>query len=527
MDSRQKERLFPSVRPSEPRSIPLSILDATVARFSPTGAIWMFDTPTDATPSHDLVSLLRSSLVSTLNFYPHWAGQLQWAPIREDGGHCHRFNRPMVSYGALSDPGAEFAIVHHDQALEGLVPTAAERIAGKGAWLATDFRQQSYISDTQLALYNLCDYDGLPSITVQVNTFACGSYAIGVQLAHPLADAQALMVFMHQWAATSREQRGHPGKSVFGLPVFDPAKLDSHAAGNIDSGAADDALISLARAQPMHRYDWWETSAPGYPKFLIPTTEASKPPAESLARAPVSPSTSLISPPTAPPWHTWEMELPVSHVQLHFTPSEILKMRRTAMGVQPGHPVISRLDSLLAHLWGLINRARRHSHSDEPVYLNVSLGVRARVSPPLPDSFIGSPIILGYIQAPGSVASQHSLGEKAAQIRKTLQGFTPDVVAAVLHDAAHEISPQRLWQAFAGNRHTLVTSWMRLQVYDVDFIGTGKAPRYVHAAMPKIDGCVQLMDTSEADGGGFDISLYLETEAMKRLLADESLRAYA
>ncbi|KAF3480963.1 uncharacterized protein GIQ15_06310 [Arthroderma uncinatum] len=399
MDSRRKERVFPSVRPSKPTSTPLSILDATVARFSPTGTIWMFDATTEATPSQALVSRLRSSFVSTLNSYPQWTGQLHWTPVRKGGGHCERFNRPMITYGTHSDPGAEWTILHHEKALEQLVPTAAERISGKGAWMGTDFRQEDYISDTRLALYNLRDYEGLPGMTVQINTFTCGSYAIGVQLAHPLADAQALMVFVHQWAAASREQHGHPGHSFMGSPVFDPAKLDAHAAGNIDSDVADGALTSLARALPMHRYDWWETSTPGYPEFLIPTTEASKPPAEVLAGPP--------SPSTSPPWHTWKLDLPVSHVQLHFSPSEILNMRSAAREFQPGRPDISRLDSLLAHLWSLINRARGHSQSDEAVYLNISFGARSRVSPPLSDSFIGSPIFLGYVQAPGSTASMH------------------------------------------------------------------------------------------------------------------------
>lgn len=49
--------------------------------------------------------------------------------------------------------------------------------------------------------------------------------------------------------------------------------------------------------------------------------------------------------------------------------------------------------------------------------------------------------------------------------------FTPEAMGTMLHDVAHEVSPQRLWQAFLGTQHTLVTSWLRFHVYQVDFCG--------------------------------------------------------
>jgi hypothetical protein len=98
--------------------------------------------------------------------------------------------------------------------------------------------------------------------------------------------------------------------------------------------------------------------------------------------------------------------------------------------------------------------------------------------------------------------------------------FTPEKVGAMLHDAAYEISPQRLWQAFLGTRHVLVTSWLRLKVYEVDFVGNGNRPRYVHAVLPKLDGEVQVME-SGVDDNGVDVALYLEEEVMERFLAEQ------
>jgi hypothetical protein len=56
-------------------------------------------------------------------------------------------------------------------------------------------------------------------------------------------------------------------------------------------------------------------------------------------------------------------------------------------------------------------------------------------------------------------------------------------------------------------------------MYDVGFVGD--RPRYVHAIMPKMDGCVQIMDSAIEDGG-MDVALYLDKEAMKELLGDWS-----
>ncbi|KAH6674972.1 transferase family-domain-containing protein [Halenospora varia] len=513
--TQETTRLFPSPRISKTVSTPLSILDATVARFSATGAIWLFD----GAGAHDekfcIEDLLKSSFVETLNSFPQWAGQLQWSPFREGGSHSERFNRPLLVYGSPNDPGVEWIVANHSQTIESLVPQSKERASNNGIWMATDFPQKMFLSETPLALYNLKECIGLPGMTVQINKFNCGSYAIGIKMAHPLADAQALMVFMHQWAAASRALNGHPEKaqSPMGAPVFDPAVLDSLAAGNIDATSVDAKLSSEARSLPLHRFDWWATEAPGYPTFLIPTTETSKPPPESLAA-------SALSPAVPAPWNTWDLMLPVEQAQIHFSEPELLRLRDSARATRPD---ISRLDALLAHIWALINRARGHAESEGDVFLNITLGARSRIEPKLPDSFIGSPLFLAYIQSPGTFASSPSLSKTATSIRETISLFTSDKVAAMLHDAAHEVAPQRVWQAFLGNNHTLVTSWMRLGVYDVDFEGTGRGPRYVQAVMPKMDGCVQVM---ESEGGGVDISLYLEKEAMLRLVVDGELRAY-
>ena len=511
----EKTRLFPSSRPQQPISAPLSILDATVVRYAPTGAIWLFEHIPEGVSETEFLDRLRSSFVDALNDSPHFAGQLQWAPVRPSGLHTERFNRPIIIYGDEKDPGVEWSVVRHSSiSLQSLAPPASERASGKGVWIGDEFAQSLFLSNTSLPLHDLRECEGLPAVQIQLNLFNDGGYGIGIKMAHALADAQALMVFVHHWAAQSRKSFSFTDtSSLMDAPIFNPALLDARAAGDIDGPAADPALVSAARQLPLHRFDWWRTNAPGYPPFSIPTTENSKPSAEALSQLELSPSTSA-------PWLTWDFSRPVRYTQLHYPGPELDRLKEQARA--NGRLDISRLDALLAHIWAAINHARGHDKSTEDVFLNLTLGVRARVSPPLPDSFMGSPLFLAHIKSSGASACTSSVGQTASKIRETMLRFTPDAVGAMLHDAAHEVSPQRLWQAFLGTQHTLVTSWLRLKVYQVDFVGSKRQPRYVHAVMPKMDGCLQVMDPG-VDDGGVDIALYLDAEAMEKLLVDRQL----
>ncbi|KAK1978455.1 hypothetical protein LZ30DRAFT_800175 [Colletotrichum cereale] len=216
-----------------------------------------------------------------------------------------------------------------------------------------------------------------------------------------------------------------------------------------------------------------------------------------------------------------------NHVQIRFTADELTRMKEAAQLSLPDNLKslrISRLDATLGHVWTLMNRARGHRGHNERVYMDITLGLRDRVSPALPGNFVGSPLLIGYIEKTGDEAASEELGSAAGAIRHMMSRFTPDAVAAYIHDAAYEVSPQRLWQGFVGTRHTIVTSWVRAKTYVLDFLGTGDWARYVQGVMPKIDGLVQIMDVAGTED--FDVSLYMGHDAIDRLVKDPLLRRY-
>lgn len=542
-----RERVFPATfTPAETRTVTrLSIVDASVTRFSTCAAVWLYN-PTQASQDSTLHNdRLRQALRETLDDYRHFAGQLRWATkddVRPGDLNPRHVGRPLVSYGSPADPGVELVYAEYDRPLLGeVVPSPQDRRTAQKTWVATDFPQDELLPRCRLAFNSsLAEFDGLPGMAVQITRFGCGGWAVGVMMSHCLADAVCLLRFVHAWAERSRmlvAGGGRPAASEGRLPkpVFEPGLLDQHA-GLTGSLEPDADKVALARSLPMHRYDWWATDAPGYPSWATASSDATKPKPEDREGMRLSPS-------TFPPWPTWSISAPVEHVQIRFGADEVARIKRAAQDALPAdqrqhqqeNPPISRLDALLAHMWILINRARKHYDTGEMVYLDVTLGLRTRLSPPLPDSFAGSPILLGHVARRGvdvcsSAAARDDglLGTIAVEIRRMMALFTPAAVGAYLHDAAHEVSPQRLWQAFLGSRHTLVTSWVRAGAYEVDFCGDGNGgtkPVYVQGKMPRMDGVLQVMDVGE-DTGDFDVSLCLEKGAMGRLLGDELLRMY-
>jgi hypothetical protein len=512
-DTNNSSRLFPTPRLSKVTSIPLSILDSTCARFSDTGAIWLFNASNDSRDEGVLIDHVKSSFVQTLNDFPQWAGQLHWAPFRPGGGHTERFNRAMITYGSDADPGVEWDVARHDFTVQSIVPTSDNLGLGDFFWDGGAFPQQDLLSPGKAALSNLKDFQGLPCVLVRISLLACGGYGVGIRIAHPLADAVSLMTFVHRWSAYARS--GTSSSSLFADPVFNPAALDARAAGDIDAAAVDADLAATARTLPINRFSWWDTHVPGYSPWLVASTQNSVPPPDVLAQ-----SATGVSPATTAPWHTWDLTRSVSYGLVHFSGAELRALQQVARNYSSGggEAVLSRTDALMAHVFRLVNRARaRYALADgDEVFLNVTLDARRRVAPPLPATLIGSPLFLAHVKGAAARVREAPLGALAAGLRGVVGGFSPPAVAALLHDAAHEVSPQRLWGGFMGSRHVIATSWQRLRVYEVGFEkgGGGEArPAYVHAVMQKCDGIVAILDSAVPDEG-VDLAVYLDAEAM-------------
>ncbi|CEJ60710.1 hypothetical protein PMG11_09273 [Penicillium brasilianum] len=533
------ERVFPNTRPIE-HAVPLSILDATTADFACTCPIWLFERPDKVGDEFDLVNHFQKSLPITLDAYPHWAGQLKSISTLDASKlkpeelrfplYARRFGRIYSHYGTSGDPGVEFVTASTNATLEMLSP--ASRTTQYPVFDRGKISLQNLVPSLRLANSvgpNDFNEAGVlpPVMAIQLTKLACGGFALAIKILHPLADIQAVMHFVQDWTKSSRWiLSGSPVSKPKLTPLFDPARLDSMAAGDINGSQPDPAILSRALNLPMHRYDWWATPA------LCPWPQEIPEPFRNQEHTPVGP---------AMPWSEWEFNTPVSHYLVHLNCGQVDKIYETTIeriGDDSGGSRISRHDAILAHVWSCVTRARRLGGDTGLVHCDLAYGTRPVLG--LGDHFIGSPSLMMNIEMTGVELASPDIPEKerrlsiARCIRKTVNRVGDKAaLAAHLHSVAYEKTPQRIWQGFLGRRHLIVTTWARAGLYEIDF-GLNSFPgiRYAEGVLPTLDGDVLIKDappSKDHDGltgaknwtdHGVDVSLHLRTEDMERLIRD-------
>lgn len=530
IDVFEEIRVYPTKVHATPTTAPLSIVDASVARFTPSGAIWYFDSLGNGRSWES--GALRVSLEHTLSAYPQWAGQLRMTPYTLDlhqRKNIERYGRMEVRYGYDSDPGVAFSIARIGCDIGDALPGHALKVS-TGVWACDGLiREDVLLPRTPLAGLGSSPSHMDPCVGVQITSFSCGGVSIAAQIAHPLADATALSRFMQDWSATHSALQSSTTIPHLS-PVFEPWRLDQHAAGNMDDAVPDPKVLEKAHALPLHRYDWWSSSDGsgfGPNAHTIPEALRQEQGAKELAEMG-----------TKMPWSSYNVRAPVSHTIIHYTSSQLDRIYAAAAGYSSsgdGKAKISRHDALVAHIWCLMNRARgpENGETSSPVYADVSFGLRTRLSPPLPSGFLGSPLQIAKVMLPWETASSSSmLPLVASTIKETLNEFTPEAIGTQIYAVAHELSPQRLWQAFLGRQHMLVTSWAHTGLYGCDF-GAPHPARYIHPIMPLVDGCVQIIEGSPTQApsenrkwydDGVDVAIYLEKEATEKLIKDTQVR---
>src|SRR5690242_2184928 len=450
----RKSRVLPQQPAKCERVVPLSLLDATTANFGLTSAIWLLERPTNSLDSTELSNHLRTALSTTLDAYPQWCGYLK-AIAAIDGksvppettsfpAHAKRYGRVYAHYGTNIDPGVEFVEATSSATADSLYNiTSAKR---RPFWNRREDEETfvQFAPPTNIALAlepNEKDMNESykPVMAVQCTGLACGGLTLAAKIAHPLADITSLVRFVRDWASVSRAMLTGDALPVLN-PVFQPLRLDASAAGDINASEADPTILEDARSLPLHRYDWW--APPAAPPSPFPEDLP-------LAGAPL-------------PWAEWDKTARVDQYTIHFTRAQINHLWQSAIRSSPSTPSnfkISKHDALLAHIWSCIIRARGLSNDQGPVHCDLTLGLRPAFQ--LDNSFTGSPIIMLNIEmAASQVASGSALGDIALRIRERLSTVNdPQRLAAHLHSIAYEKSPQRIWQAFLGQRHILVTTW--------------------------------------------------------------------
>ncbi|KAF5675842.1 hydroxycinnamoyl-CoA shikimate quinate hydroxycinnamoyltransferase [Fusarium heterosporum] len=508
--------------PGEEKAMPLSLLDCTAANFSNASAIWLFQKPTSAFGDEfNLAHHLRESLRITLRSYPHWMGHLKAiegtdglvsSEAKQFPPHARRYGRLYAHFGTDNDPGVEYVFAKSSATLDSLYPS--NRTSQQCFWSCDSSIFTKFLASVPISQplkHSTKNDDGKlhPLLAIQVTMLACGGFVLAMNASHPLADATTSIALLKDWASVSRSVlEGRPLPTL--SPTFDHALIDNHASGDISANEPDEAILRQAEALPMNRYDWWvPESAPPWP-FAIP---------EPFATDDLQPTGKAM------PWTEWDLASPVSNYVIHLSKEQVNFLSNKANN--SASQKLSQHDAILGHIWSCIARARGLETDTELIHCDLVYGVRSSFQ--LDDRFLGSPTVMMSVELPGSEVSDSSnLTQVATQVRTTLKQIAdPLNLAAHLHSVAFEKSPQRIWQAFLGRRHILVTTWARAGVYDIDF-GLGSVCSYAEGVVPEMDGIILI---KEAPGpraeywtdNGVDISIHIKKDDMERLLKDPLL----
>ena len=458
----------------------------------------------------------RDSLKLVLSTYPQYCGHLHLPPHDPKlaaRDHTRRFGRVHISWGQTDDPGVDLVVSSSSKTVSDLITAPNQRDPLHSvSW-------ELYPDLKVLPILRQDEDEIRPCLLIKLTMLSDGGLALALAFHHCLSDTQTLCTFVQDWAALHRSLTA-PSPTQPPSRPFDPLLLDSHASGNIDGSQEDPNIRSQALELPQIRLDWWAGKADGTGR----APKGAHPSIDHLDAAQGRERGNRI------PWETWNTSLPVADRYLRFTRAELERIWQRASSDSTR---VSRLDALLAHLWKIIVRARNLNGGDQ-LYLDVSIGLRTRVEPPLPNTFLGSPLINASPSMSSSALLDSPLPEVAQAVRTTVGRFNKDTVPSLLHHLAFALDPEREWNAFLGTHHLMVTSWLGTGAWDIDF--GGGTPVDFGAGIGALDGLIVIMDekpTGVGDGqgvpkrwyeNGVRVRVCLIEEVMERVLADTSLR---
>jgi hypothetical protein len=418
-----------------------------------------------------------------------------------------------MEFGYEDDPG----FVLETEARDVRMSTALPPTVGLGVVDASVLHDMSLAPTLAGSLLEpgYVDGGGLPLSGAKVTRFACGGAALCVAVSHIHFDAGALGTFVTDWVSAHAALARGQVPAVPERP-YSPAAYDALAAGDLDANDEDPALVELEETLDVFRYDSWASDGanPLPPGAVVPPPQMDAADAARGRRRG-----------TVPPRHTRSAAKNRIY-GLDFTSSEVEKIAAAAKAQTSEK--ISTQDAFAAHLWRRVARSRGQEEEAEVLDFAMACDARQRFTTLYDMSTPGCWNVCLGMQARGSdLFSPRGLGWAASRIRKAINSTQAPVLAAWLHRRAHDLAPERFNVAFAGNTTVCTTNWARTGLHDADF--GGGLPVLVHNLVSGFGGYATITRVPGIVGGrwyepGVRATLWLEEEAMGRLIADPELR---
>jgi hypothetical protein len=178
---------------------------------------------------------------------------------------------------------------------------------------------------------------------------------------------------------------------------------------------------------------------------------------------------------------------------------------------------ISSLQTLLAHLWRAVCRARRLKPGQETFY-KVIIGGRGRVSG-IPPGYVGTSLVPGVAACTAGEVLDKGLGWTAWQLNRAVASFDEAALTAYLDRWVREPTFSFTGNLSADSVGIETGGSPRFDVFGNDF-GWGRPVGVRTGLGDKTDGEATVFEGPDR-GGSMSLEVCLAPEALERLVADD------
>ncbi|KAI9123067.1 hypothetical protein K1719_005956 [Acacia pycnantha] len=298
----------------------------------------------------------------------------------------------------------------------------------------------------------------LPLFLVQLTTFRCGGFSIGVAFSHAVADGTAGVHFMSEWARVTR------GETLQTPPFLNRSVF-----------RAGEPPLGLSPPPTLDEYPEY-----GDPVLLIGQSDASE-----------------------------EKKKKTTTAMLKITKAQVEKLRKMANDSceKPMARGFTRYETICGHVWRIACKARTHKKEQQAV-ICICVDSRSRMTPELPREYFGTATFDVIAQSLAGDLMSKPLGFAASKLRETAEKATDKYIRSLieflknLEDLTEHIDNDTVLGKedgpFYGNPRVTAVSWLTLPTYGFDF-GWGKE-QYMGPGPCEDDGYFFLIQSPEGDG---------------------------
>ncbi|KAJ8530005.1 hypothetical protein K7X08_036840 [Anisodus acutangulus] len=197
----------------------------------------------------------------------------------------------------------------------------------------------------------------------------------------------------------------------------------------------------------------------------------------------------------------------------HFTKENVSKLKAKA-NLEMNTTKISSLQAVLAHVWRSVIRCRRLDHNQETTF-EVSINMRGRLNPPLPEGFFGNAIYTATITIKPGELLEHGFGWAALQINEIIASHDHEKLKCIYESWMNDPAVPNLVN-YPSNYFMLHNS-PRFNFYKYDF-GWGKPIAHRSGMGNILEGKITVSPGLEE--GSIILEIYFSSETIQALEED-------